>query len=118
MSKMLKMEYRLGDVPPNTTGTSIEASLTPQPCLIREVHTQADPSTNYSIRIFDNERKWLVDKVYEIKNANKESHEFLNPPRLVFDTEKRRVWFEIDNSDTVNIARVIIILVVEVMGNE
>ena len=112
MSRMVKLEYRLGDIAPNTTGVVIERHLTPQPCLLREVHTQGMPSTNYSVKIFTNERKWPVDKVYEKLNVNGESHDFLLPERLIYEPEKTRVWFMIDNNDTLNSCRLVIVLVV------
>jgi len=118
MARVVKVEYRLGDIAPSTSGIVLESKLTPQPCLLREVHVQGDPSTNFNIKIFDSERRLMVDKVFEAANIDKELHVSLSPSRLIHDVEKSRIWFEVDNNDTLNLCRLMVKLVIEVMDGE
>jgi len=108
-----KVEYRLGEIPANTLNVSFELKLEKQPCLIREVHTQGEPSTNYSIRIYDRSRKWLLDKVYEKAGINKESHEIITGRIFYEEPEKKKIWIVADNADTTNKCSLLITLVIE-----
>ncbi len=103
----------MGRIPANTSNVEFTVRLEPQPVFLREVHAQGSPSTNFSIRIYDKARKWLVDKVYEWKNANLEFHDLISPHLTVLDTEKRYLYIEADNADTANYCDLILILTVE-----
>ncbi|MGC9086793.1 MAG: hypothetical protein ACP5IT_11425 [Thermoproteota archaeon] len=114
MARVWKEEYRLGRIAASTTNASFIRELKPQPAFLREVHAQGSPSTNFSIRMYDKSRKWLVDKIYEWKSANLEFHDHMYPHLTVLDTEKRYIFIEVDNNDTANYCDLILILTVEV----
>ena len=102
MVKVLKEEYRFPRIAASTTGQKYTRILEPQPCRITEVHTSGGSSTDYDVYIYDEEDYDKINLIYSKTGINLESHERLSKGAFTYNSEKRYIFFLINNNDGTN----------------
>ena len=102
MVKVLKEEYRFPRIAASTTDQRFTKILEPQPCRITEVHTSGGSSTDYDVYIYDEEGYEKINLVYSKTGISLESHERLSKGAFTHNSEKRYIFFLINNNDSGN----------------
>jgi len=102
MVKVLKEEYRFPRIAASATDQKFTRILEPQPCRITEIHTTGGSSTNYDVYIYDEEDYDNINLIYSKTGINLESHERLSKGVFAYNSEKRYIFFLINNNDGTN----------------
>jgi len=95
-----KVIYNFGRIAPSTTGVIFSRPLEPQPCKLREVHIYGGASTNFDVEIYDDDPNDKLNLVYSNKAINIESHEIVSPFAVLYNSERRTIYFKVNNNDS------------------
>ena len=116
MRKIMKETYHFGRISASTTNQRFTRILEPQPARISEIHVYGGSSTDFDVEIYDEEGYDRINLIAELLSTNVEDHVILDPPVLISNSEKRYIFFKVDNNDASNPLDLKVKLVYEPVG--